>query len=125
VQHVRDAAQPSRGDRRRHHVAAHAEHDVGAEGVDDAETGSERHGDDRRQDDVLPQRVAVQPADVDGRQLEPGSRDQALLGTARAPDQQQGTVRFLSAKGSGDCEGGIKVPAGPAARYQKAHLSSV
>jgi len=125
VQNVWDAAQPSRGDRRRHHVAAHAEHDVGAEGVDDAKAGSEGQRDDRWEGDVLPQRVAVQPADVDGRQLEPGGRDEALLGTARAPDQQQGTVRFLSAKGSGDCEGGIKVPAGPAARYQKAHSSSV
>src|ERR1700694_1297274 len=124
MQHVRDAAHPSRCDSRRHHVTAHAEHDVRPELIDDAEPGAQGCRDDGWKHKVLPDRVTVETADADCGQLEAGSRQQPLLGRARAPDQQPVNVRFLSAKGPRDRERRIKVPAGPAASYQKTHLSS-
>src|SRR5665213_1365498 len=100
VQHVRDSTHAGRGDRRRHHVAAHAENDVRPEVIDDAEPCQKGRRDDDGEREILPHGVPVEPPHVDGRKLEAGGRHQPLLGPTRAPDQQESTVRFLSAKGS-------------------------
>ena len=124
MQDVRDLSHARGRHRRRHHVAAHAEHDIGLEAVDDGEPGAQRHGDDRRQGEVLPRRVAVEAAHVDRGQIEAGPRHQPLLGTALAPDQQESAIWLLSAKRVRDGERRIQVPTGPAASYQQPHLSS-
>ena len=123
MQHIRKTADASGGNRGGHHVAAHAEYDVRPEAVDDAERCAQRQRDKRRQREVLPQCVTVEPADPDGFQLETRGRDEPLLRAALAPDEQDGTARFLSAKRPRDRERRIQVPAGPAASDQKAHHS--
>jgi hypothetical protein len=124
VQHVRNAAQASRRHGRSHHVAAHAEHDVRAEPIDDAEAGSKGRRDQVGQGEVLPGRVTVEPADAHRRQLEAGRGHEPLFRAAAASDEQHRAVRLLGAKRSGDRERRIQVPSGPAASDQKPHLSS-
>jgi len=91
MQHVRDAAQAGTGNRGRHHVAAHAEHDVRLEAVDDAEARAKRGGKDRGKREVLPPRVAVEALHPDRGELEAGLGHQALLRTAGTPDKQHVT----------------------------------
>jgi hypothetical protein len=125
VKHIRDAPHPGGSDRRGHHVTPHAEDDIRFEAVDDAKPRAQGGGHDGREREVLPDGVAVQPADSDGRQLEARLGHELLFGTAGAPDHEHSTVRLLSAKSSGDGERRVEVPAGPAASYQKPHPSSL
>src|SRR5438270_649523 len=124
VQYIRYAPHSRGRDRRCHHVAAHPQHDVGPEPVDDAKPGAKGQRDEDRESEVFPWRVAVEPSDPYGLQLEAGLRDQAFLGTAGASDQEHSTSRLLSAKPARDRESRKQVPAGPAASDQKSHLTS-
>ncbi len=124
MQDVRNPAHSSRRHRGGHHVAAHAEHHIGPEAIDDAESGAQRGRYDHGQGDVLPEGVAVEPADVHRRELEARGGHELLLRAAAASDQEHRAVRLLGAKRSGDRERRIQVPSGPAASDQKPHLSS-
>src|SRR6202022_1108855 len=110
-------------DRGRHHVPAHAEHDVRVEAIDDAKAAAQGRGNDNRQREVLPERIAVEPAHVDSGEVETLGGNEPHLRAALAPNEQQSAIRLLSAKRVRDRERRIEVPTGPAASYQKSHLS--
>ena len=123
MQYIRNAPHARGRDGGRHHVAAHAEDHVRTKPVDEMQGAAERQRDERRQGQVLPRRVAVQPPHADSLQVEAGGRNSSLLRAALAPDQQNGTARLVSAERSRDRERRIQVPAGTAARDQKSHLT--
>jgi len=81
-------------------------------------TGDQGGRDETRQGEVLPRRVAVQAADADRGQVEAGGGHELFLRSAFAADEQQSTIRRLSAKRLRDRERRIQVPAGSAASDQ-------
>src|SRR5207245_10971367 len=99
--------------RGRHLARAPAEPDVRLEAIDDSEAAPQCRRDDDRQREVLPERVAVEPAHVDGGEVETLRGNEPHLRATLAPDQQQSAIRLLSAKRVRDRERRLAVPTGP------------
>ena len=121
MQYKRNVPHARGGDSRSHHVAPHPQDHVGLEPIDDAQRGTQRGRDEVREGQVLPGRVAVEPADAHRGQLETGFRHDGLFRPAGAPDQEHSAIRCLSAQRARDRHRRVKVASGPAARDQNPH----